>query len=210
MKKALVLVLFLGASMFPAAAFADDARPTDFDFEFTYTGPADIEDNAVRWFELALSWYDGNPGDVITYLEFEIDGLTHSQPEDLNLFLLDPLFQAGIEVMDDAGDGFAVVDLDLLFTDKGLALPHGDGEGALQPFPPTIYRPDDDGTTFSDEYYGQTFSSDPWILVVIDDAVNDSGSFESATLRGTVVVPEPVTLSLLAVGAVAALRRRRR
>ncbi len=39
-------------------------------------------------------------------------------------------------------------------------------------------------------------------LVVIDDAVGQSGSFESATLRGG-VVPEPMTLTLLAIGAVA-------
>ena len=208
MKKALALVLLLGVSIFPATAIADVQRPVDFDFEFTYTGPAVIEDNALRWFELALDYYEGDPSEYINYLEFEINGLAHTQPEDLNLLLMDP-FGAGLELMDDAGDGFAVADLDLYFTDKGAALPHGVGEGALQAYPPTIYDPDDDGTTFGDQYYGQTFSENSWVLVVIDDAVNDSGSFESATLRGT-VVPEPMTLSLLALGAVAALRRKLR
>ena len=49
----------------------------------------------------------------------------------------------------------------------------------------------------------------PWYLVVIDDSAGGSGQFESWTLRGT-YVPEPVTLSLLALGALTLLRRKRR
>jgi hypothetical protein len=50
--------------------------------------------------------------------------------------------------------------------------------------------------------------SDIWILAVIDDAGGDVGSLGAWRIAGT-VVPEPVTLSLLAIGALTMLRRRR-
>jgi len=49
---------------------------------------------------------------------------------------------------------------------------------------------------------------DEWTLVIVDDSEGNQGFLNSFTLRGT-VVPEPVTLSLLAIGALTTLRRRR-
>lgn len=218
MKAVAVFTLIVSVLAFSGGAVADD-RPIDFDFSFTTPlnptgGPFAIPDNEVRWYPLLPSVLATDPDAPILYLELIIEGLSHDAPMDLNLILLDPFgtiiepFGAGVGLMDDAGDQIAVAGIDLLFADKnGIALPHGTAQGPLLSFPDTIYLPDGPGS-FAQYYDGRGIGTDPWFLVVIDDAVGQSGSFESATLRG-VVVPEPMTLTLLAIGAVATLRRRR-
>jgi hypothetical protein len=202
MKAGLLITLLVAVAVAPGVAVATD-RPDSFDFEFTYpenpgTAPVEILDNFVQWFPLTV------PEELpIDYLELEITGLSHSAPMDLNIFLLHTSF-GGIELMDEAGDQHAIQDVTLLFADKGIGLPHGVEEGALQSFPDTIYRPDGPGTLSQFNMMGPG----TWYLVIIDDAPGDVGSFESVTLRGT--VPEPATLSLLALGALAIMRCRRR
>lgn len=216
MRAGLVFTLLLAWAMAPVAAVADD-RPGEPLFEFSYTNPAggatEIPDFSLQWFPLEQTLMLLDPADPITYLEFEITGLTHGAPMDLNFILLDPNgtgvdpIGSGIELMDDAGwfgNGYALEDVTLLFADKGIELPHGELGGPIQPFPDTIYRPDGPGMFL--DFYGRSIGTVPWYLVVIDDAVRDEGSFQSATLRG---IPEPVTLTLLALGALVTLRRRR-
>ena len=139
-----------------------------------------------------------NPSEI-TWLELELTGLTHTNPWDLDVYLIDPFGQS-LEIMTDRGDQVAVVDVDLIFNDKAdLPAPADTAlvDGA-------VYLPED-----SDSLGGFGIFSDPgtdaWILLVIDDSDGNQGSLESFTLRG---VPEPVTLSLLLVGAFTALRRR--
>ena len=186
MKTEIVIALIVGLAWLPASAFASGTPGPPWDFEFTYVaptgGPTDIPDDSVRWYSLDLTLAPPSPDYTITYLELEIVGLSHDRPEDLNIFLLDPLGE-GIEVMDDAGDGFSVGSLTL------------------------VYLPD--GPEAFTDYDGTEVGTASWFFVMIDDAVGDSGSFESVSLHGT-AVPEPVTLSLLAVGALVTLRRRRR
>ncbi len=218
MRAVLLLAMCIGAALLAPAAFADD-RPEQFDFEFSYTNPTggttDIADDAVMWFPLELTMPPADPDQTIVYLELEVTGLSHDAPMDLNFILLDPFgtmsdpLGSGLEIMDDAGSfgtGFELTSSTLLFADKGIPLPHTAGEGPIMPFPDTIYRPDGPGT-FS-QFYGRRVGTDPWYMVIIDDAKGESGSFQTVTLRG--VVPEPATLALLAFGAVAVLRRGRR
>ncbi len=215
MRASLALTLFVVVAAFPLAAFSAE-RPNDaeFNFEFTYTTPGggltEIPDSTVKWYPLPLTLDPPEPDWVIDYLEFEIAGLSHTETPDLNVFLLDP-FGGGIEIMDDAGNSDPVADITLLFTDfwdLGFPLPHG-GAGPLLSFPDTvmIYNPDGPGEFI--QYTGDEVPTDPWYVIVIDDDLNSyAGNFESVTLRG-IAVPEPVTLTLLALGALVALRRRR-
>ncbi len=212
MRIGLALTFFVALAGFPLAAFADD-RPNDaeFNFEYTYTNPEGISDSTVKWYPLPLTLDPPEPDWVIDYLELEIAGLSHTETPDLNVFLLDP-FGGGIEIMDDAGNSDPIANITLLFTDfwdLGFPLPHG-GVGPLLSFPDTgmIYNPDGPGEFI--QYTDDVVPTDPWYVIVIDDDLNgDAGSFESVTLRG-VAVPEPVTLTLLALGALVTLRRRRR
>jgi hypothetical protein len=79
----------------------------------------------------------------------------------------------------------------------------------IGPIPSGTYLPEDSNNTggFS-KYNGGSGGTDAWILLVIDDSPGDQGGLVEFTLRGT-YVPEPVTLSLLALGALTFLRRRR-
>lgn len=213
MKVGLALAFCVALAFSPAVAVAAD-RPNDAEFNFEYTfdtgGAVDILDSTVMYYPLALTMAPPDPTWVIDYLELEIAGLSHTETPDLNVFLLDP-FGGGVEVMDDAGNSDPVSDIGLLFTDfrdLGFPLPHG-GAGPLLSFPDTgmIYNPDGPGEFM--DYEGDVVPADQWYVIMIDDDLNgDSGSFESVTLRG-IAVPEPMTLTLLAFGALATLRRKR-
>lgn len=200
MKAGLLITLLVAVAVGPGVAVATD-RPESFDFEYTFvpdSAPEVILDNFVQWFPLTTT-DPSAPVSPIVYLELEIAGLSHQAPMDLNFILLDP-FGTGLQLMDEAGDQHEIENITLLFSDKGIPLT----DDALQGFPDTIYSPDGPGT------FSQFNVAGPgvWYLVVIDDAPEHVGSFESVTLRGT--VPEPATLSLLALGALAIVRCRRR
>ena len=191
-------------------AVAEDPVPFEFSFtaEFDKKDSGAIPDISVNFFPLIMN--DPDIESIVT-LELLISGLTHDSPWDLDIYLIDPRGVVGtpaFAVMLDRGDQEAVVGIDLLFSDLGLALPPGtEGICPGGNCPEFGYLPED-GRGFNDAFFGLSGGMDAWILVIIDDSQGDEGSFDSFTLRGT-AVPEPVTLSLLAVGAFAALRRRR-
>ena len=184
MHRLIVLGLFLSVSIAP--------NVVAWEFEWTATGPWQIDDNKVHSIPLV-----GDHVQNASQVELLIEGLSHTSPMDLNIFLLDP-FGGGIEVIDDTGDQIAISDVTITFSDNGIPLP-GDNEimnGA-------DYFPLGPGT-FA-QYDGE-INAGTWYLVVVDDSPGQSGEFDSFTLRG---VPEPMTLSLLALGAVVAFRRKR-
>lgn len=165
-----------------------------------------IGDNTVSVFSLEM----GSNIQEITSIELKITGLSHTFPDDLQIILIDPFAtgREGIEIMIHRGDGFNIVGVDLVFSDDAHAPPPDEAlitSGSYRPHG-DFFETDDGMSTFVGNPGG--FPSD-WILVMIDGSVDDSGSFESWTLSGT-YVPEPVTLSLLALGAIVALRRKRR
>lgn len=175
---------------------------SEFSFEFTQPG-ATIPDNDLSVFRLVMT------SDIaeITSIELDINGLFHSDPEDLDIFLISP-FTDDIDIMTDLGDGDPLLGVNLTFSDNADAPPPSDSQifsGTYQPEGLTTGR--DSG--FSTFVGGTGGSPLPWYLVVIDDSAGGDGEFASWTLRGT-YVPEPVTLSLLALGALTLLRRKRR
>jgi len=185
MHRFIVLGLFLSVSIAP--------NVVAWEFEWTATGPWQIDDNKVN----SIPLVGGHVQDA-SQVELLIEGLSHTSPMDLNIFLLDP-FGGGIEVIDDTGDQHAIVDFTITFSDDGVALPVG-GDPLVDNMD---YMPLSPGA-FA-QYDGE-INPGVWYLVVVDDAPSHSGSFDSFTLRG---IPEPMTLSLLALGAVVALRRKR-
>jgi len=195
----------------PATSLADDS----WDFEFVYPesasqGRTAIPDNSVRWYQLIPTPETlSNPkllNQPIQYMEFEVNGLAHDAPMDISLILFDP-YGGGLRLMDDAGDQHPLTlpGVDIVFTDTGIPLP-----GSEPIVTDTDYLPEGPGL-FSDYYKNDQTLMDPnlpWYVIVIDDDSLAEGSFGSMTLRG--VVPEPATLSLLALGAAALAARRRR
>jgi hypothetical protein len=179
-------------------------------FDFTYTAPGGAIPNpglsgspteGVSVFPLFMSDF---PGDTIQTLELELTGLTHTAPWDLDVYLIDP-FGNAIRIISDRGDMSAVADLTMIFNDDGSVLPADpDTPLATGPWKPEMLT---DGTPPGVGLNDFTMpGTDAWILLIVDDTAGNNGSLDSWTLRGT--IPEPVTLSLLAIGALTTLRRR--
>lgn len=189
---ALGIVVALGAA---SSAYAGSA------FNFNAPGGV-IDDNDVTIFPLGVPASEGI--DQILSISLTIAGLTHSHPDDLEFYLAAPNLST-IKLLQDQGDGFDLNSATITFADSGPAAapdeagiisgltyqPKGKAEGSDQGFASFINK---SGT-------GQ------WLLLVNDDSAGDTGSFGSLSLRGT-FVPEPATLTLLILGAAAALRRR--
>lgn len=201
-----IIGVLLSVALVPAVAGATD-RPEVFDFEYTFPANpegsprVDIQDNDIQWFGLDVGGHD-----TVVYLEFEIAGLTHESPMDLRIELLSPISDMNIVILDSAGWQHAITDTTLIFNDKSLLeLPHGEKAGALQDFSTVGAYGRDGPGTFSQFTF---LPAGEWLILVTDSSGGDVGSFESMTLRG--LVPEPATLSLMALGALALLRRRRR
>ena len=197
MKTALVLVLSVGLLIAPTALGNDD-----FLFSFTVPG-GDISDQGIGVFPLFM---DNPQIPIIKSIELDVLGLTHTSPMDLDFYLIDP-FGGMIEIMTDRGNQLPIAGVDLTFSDTASTVPPEAG-----PIVPGTYMPEGlfMGTDIGFEtYVGGSGGTDAWILLMIDDAAGDTGGFDHYTLRGT-YVPEPVTLSLLALGALVTLRRRRR
>lgn len=142
-----------------------------------------------------------SPLPAIQSIELVLTGLTHTHPEDLDIYLISP-FGETVEVMTDKGDSVGVVNLNLVFNDTGAPLP-GDLFGLVDN---STYATEDT-TGGMNKYIGNSGGTDAWELVIIDDSAGDQGNLVSYTLRGT-YVPEPASLALLGFGAFAALRRR--
>ncbi len=203
MAKAVILALIAGLTLAPSV-WADGFD--EIDFSFTAPGGS-IPDQGVVVFPLFMNLDFGNLAhvDFIESIELEIAGLGHSSPSDLRVFLIDP-FAHTIEIMTDLGGVTPISDVTLVFNDKSLAVPGEPIEsGAF--LPEGLFNGTDDGMS---TFVGgpNAGGTETWLLLMIDGAPGDTGGFESFTLRGT--VPEPVTLWLLALGALAIVRRRRR
>ncbi len=196
-KVGLVLASVVGLLISPMASVGEPLP-----FSFTEPG-GPIPVNHLTSFTLTMT---PDIAEIVS-LELEITGLSQMFPDDLEIFLIDPFATNLIAIMKDQGGPFDLVDVDLIFSDRaGDPLPDESAivSGTFRPEGLAAGRDSGLGT-----FNGNSGGPNPWLLVVIDKAANDSGSFESFTLRGT-FVPEPATLSLLALGALALLRRRRR
>jgi len=194
LKIGLVLTLLAGLAISAPVSTAHAGEPFDFEYTFAATDtPIDDAVSIVNIHELNFN-FALNPPDpmlAIAFLELEIGGLSHESPGDINIFLVRPSTTSGpgIEIMDDRGGQFPISNVDLVFAD---------GEGSLPiDGPITSGRFAPETGTFSQFFDGT------------DDSPGGAGSFDSITLRGN-YVPEPATLSLLMLGALAMFHRRRR
>ena len=203
MRKLLVLAL-LGGLWISPSVLADDFGPWDFE----YSAPGGlIPDQDVGVFPLFMNLDYGNLDhvDFIAALELIITDLEHTAPADLDVYLIDP-FGTAIEIMTDLGNMSPISGVELVFNDKHPDIPGTTIESGN--YRPEGLQPEPDGSGGLGEYVvrGNAGGTDAWLLLIVDDAPGDTGSIGSFTLHGT--VPEPVTLSLLALGALATLRRR--
>ena len=190
----------------------------DVPFDFTFTEPGgpipeidfDQDLDGISTFPLTMrnaQFPTGIPN--ILSLELELTGFTHSFPDDLEVYLLDPQSET-LLVMYNRGGSVDINGITMIFNDNGGRSLLNYDSSQLDPSVPgnlaTYYQPEGPGGMSN--FVKQSGGTDTWTLLIIDGAPQDGGSLDSWTLRGT-AVPEPVTLSLLALGALTFLRRRR-
>lgn len=213
MRRVFVLTVIGVMAALPSAASAGSA----FDFSFTTANGGSVAENSISTFPLDMVGLDGLTNDItgmgesapfaIASLELEIAGLSHSTPMNLTALLIDSFGRLNVIVMDGQGGSFSITGVDLAFNDNApVPLPVG-GQITTGTFLPPALATVNDFAQFDNSGTGA------WVLVIINDVRNNqlgggNASFDSFTLRGT--VPEPVTLSLLALGALVTLRRTRR
>jgi len=168
---------------------------------FSATGAGgQIQDAFFSTFTLNV----GPEVEQVLTLQLDITGLSHTHPDDLKVYLIHPF--AGVNIMlEDQGDSFDLDGANLTFLDSASSAAPDEGQILSQAYRPLgLVRGVDGGLG---DFVGIS-GAGTWSLLVIDDSAGDQGRFTSFTVSGT-YVPEPMTLSLLAIGAVAAFRRRR-
>lgn len=193
------------------------ANPDGNEFNFEFTAPGGVipeldfnnDLEGISIFPLTMRNAQFPDGiDSIVSLELELTGLTHDHPDDLDVYLTDP-FGESVTIMTDRGGSVDVNGITMIFNDAETDIPPDLTELFSGRYRPT--GPDDthnDGIDGLGNFRKQSGGTDTWSLIIYDDADTDGGSIDSWTLRGT-AIPEPVTLSLLALGAMTLLRRRR-
>lgn len=195
------------ASILALACVGSASAGDPLAFEFTSQGgpvlipQIPLANSPTEGFTIIPLTIPGLPGNGrIDTLELVINDLTHTDSGDLDILLVHPTGGTNaLEIMTDRGVQGVLNLADLVFSDNASQLPIEIGT-----ITPGTYLPE--GIQGFDVFQG-LLGAGTWFLLLTDDAGGDTGSVASYTLRGT-AVPEPMTLSLLAFGALAMARRR--
>jgi subtilisin-like proprotein convertase family protein len=156
----------------------------------------------------------GGPA-LLTNVSLSINGFSHTFPDDMGILLQAPNGDT-VVIEDGAGDGTDAVGLNWVFDDSFAAplptagaLVSGNFKPGQNQYSDLFAAPAPAAgswfTTFAAAFNGDN-ANGTWNLLVQDFIGGDGGSITSWSIN---LAPEPTSLSLLALGAVALLRRRR-
>lgn len=160
--------------------------------------------------------------DPITSITVDLFGLSHTFPDDIDVLLVGPT-GAHVMLMSDAGLNFVLNGVNLKFDD---AAPNSLPDSTL--ISSGSFKPTNFGVTDSFTGAGAPGGTGPWgtaltpfyslnangtwTLFVQDDASQDVGQFAGGWQINfrTEAVPEPATMAVLGLGALALIRKRRK
>ncbi len=199
MKKSL-LILALGV-------VGASANATVFVFS---GGPVTITSGVATMNNFNVVGLDG----AIVDVNLRMIGISHTWPDDIGAVLANNA-GANTILFDGPGGSTDIVGLSWQFDDSGATpLPNAD------PLVSGIFKPGqnewNDPFTNITGPYGTTMaglnggSNGTWVLHVEDFVTGDNGTIQETSLIITTAVPEPATMTALALGAVAFIRRRRK
>jgi hypothetical protein len=140
--------------------------------------PLTINDNAVSSPAPLYIPISGLPTSGLRLKSVTINGLTHPNPDDIDMVLVSPQTQA-VTLMSDAGGSNALSNADVTFQDGSATLPDAGAITAI-PYAPADYETGDMGnptvlTTFTGNMNGD------WRFAIYDDAVGGAGSITGLT-----------------------------
>lgn len=186
-------MLVTGASCVLCTPYANanpDPGFVPFAFEFTAPGGPipeldpdhDLEGRSV----FPLTMVNSGIGIAeIFSLELQLTSLKHTNPDDMEVYLIDP-FGETLAVMTDRGGDVGVNGITMIFNDAESNVPPDATELFSGRYKPQ--GPDDtpgDGNDGLSNFLKQPTGNNTWLLVIFDDAAGDGGSLQSWTLRGT-------------------------
>jgi subtilisin-like proprotein convertase family protein len=133
---------------------------------------------------------------TVTALRVKLNGLTHTWPDDMDVFLVSPAGQVCV-LMSDAGGSNAVTNCNLVFEDAAAVAIPDDSAITSGNYRPTDYEtgeslpPGGSGSIGTNllALAGGNVNGD-WKLFVSDDTSGDSGSIASWSLLFTTIAPE--------------------
>ncbi len=136
----------------------------------------------------------------------QINGLTHSFPDDLDILLVSPDGK-GVILMSDAGAGADVASIDLTFDDAAeTSLPDASVISAGQ-YKPTNYGSGDVFSGAPAGPYGTALASfigivpnGDWKLYIVDDGAGDAGSITGWSLSIQTTIPAELVAELAVTG----------
>jgi len=158
----------------------------------------------------------------ITSVSVEIEGFSSTDPSDVGLVLVGPT-GAALAILGGGGNSADVEGLNLVFSDTAGSLlpqaPFSAGSykptqyGSLGSFPsPGPGLAYDSPATFGTSSLASTFQgsnpNETWSLYAIDPTSGDTSEISDGWNLQINAVPEPASLSIIAVGAITLLARR--
>jgi hypothetical protein len=200
------------------AAFAGSACAAIFSNSASITLPAPGTSSGSS---IAVS----GVGNSLTAVSVQILNFSATNPSDVGLVLVDPA-GAAMALMGDAGGTSAIQNFNVTFSDSGGSLVPAGGGIVSGTFKPTQYAPIGSfpspgpgnayvspavfGTTTLLSAFGGINPNGTWSLYAIDTASGNSGQIAGGWDLQVQSVPEPASLSIIAVaGACLAARPRR-
>ncbi|MCK4658295.1 MAG: PEP-CTERM sorting domain-containing protein [Phycisphaerae bacterium] len=202
------IVLVLCMVLVPAT-FADAEtfmNPTPIDWAGETFGPAVPYPSEIEVSGLA------NAIESVTVTLYDV---SHTYPCDLDILLVGPT-GANVLLMSDAGFSYDIVDVDITIADGFPEVPTPIVEGTYCPTDFTGYLPDDFPAPAPAGPWGEELAvfsglggNGTWSLYAVDDASYDTGAIAGGWSISITQVPEPTMLSLLGLGGLALVRRRK-
>ena len=212
-----VLLISLGLT----AAFGGKAIAATFQntAPITFPAPGSSTGSQIAVSGLGNS-VSSNNGVTVT-----ITGLTNTHADDVDLVLVGPT-GAALVLMGDAGGSTAIsAPITLAYTDSGASLVPQTPLTFSGTFKPTQYAsigsfpspgpglayssPAVFGTSTFASIFTQTNPNGNWTLWAMDPASGDTGQISGGWSLQVTATPEPASLSVLALGSLALLHRRR-
>jgi len=212
MNKILMTAIVAGIAGTASADVINETNSAALEWGVSPTNGGQIDSGAVTLFPSGIAVAGANG--PITDVNVTLNVGSHSWADDMEIVLRSPAGTV-VALMQDAGGNDNIAG-DLTFDDQaaGVIADAGtdiDFSGSFQPsvYGTAVASPAPAANAVGLSAFNGEDANGTWDLFVYDDANGDFGSFAGGWTLDIVTVPAPASAALLALGGIAATRRRR-